>query len=184
MNGRKPSQVLNLEIISPNPFLEELAQDPYVTQQFNIALEMMQSVTTGRLKPPPAAHHIPLPKIKSSRGAVAGHGDTAESTKKTTHTQKDKDRGRRGAGRAASPSPQPSPAPSSFVEPTTFRQLVEEIARKRDILFIPTKRSYESKTIFSFGNVSIVIDKNMLLVWKNKRWVPVSIDELVKLATE
>lgn len=47
---------------------------------------------------------------------------------------------------------------------------------------MPTKRMHESKQIFSFGKVSIYLDKNLLYCNVKGRWTPMGIDELLALA--
>jgi len=148
-------------------FPDQLAKNPHIIQQFNIALEMMQSSTTGVVKAPPAPQYVPLPKIQF-------YDDTRETTRQEPQ-RNDKDLKRK---HTASAGPVES---SSHPEPTTFKELVEDLAAKNDVLFMPTKRSYESKTVHTFGKVSLVIDKNVLLVWRSGKWVPVGLDELVKL---
>jgi hypothetical protein len=153
---------------------------------------MMQSITTGQVKAPPPHHHMTLPKIQYSEGK-GERGERREREKGRGREEKkgssgagggERDGGRRPVGSGARVKSPPRAAPASHLvhEPTTFRQLVEEVAKKNEILFMPTKRSYESKTIFSFGKVSLVIDKNVLLVWKGGKWMPVSLEELISLA--
>jgi hypothetical protein len=56
------------------------------------------------------------------------------------------------------------------------------LASEYGLLFIPTKRTFESKIIYTFGKVSIYIDKNILFCQKQGRWIPVGIDELLESA--
>ncbi|XP_071492519.1 tuftelin-interacting protein 11-like [Diadema antillarum] len=64
--------------------------------------------------------------------------------------------------------------------PTTFKDLVERKAAENGILFVPTQRRHEGKTIYSFGHLAMFIDRGVPFVQQGAKWTPMSIYEMIK----
>jgi GC-rich sequence DNA-binding factor-like protein/Tuftelin interacting protein N terminal/G-patch domain len=74
----------------------------------------------------------------------------------------------------------------------TFRDVVTEFARERDVLFQPRlpAQTKDGKTVYHFGSLNVYLDRNVVYVQGGKKsprsngqWSPVSLDELATLAT-
>jgi hypothetical protein len=82
----------------------------------------------------------------------------------------------------------------NVIEPT-FRQVLEEIATERNIIFQPrmgiTNGTKDGKQVFLFGNLPMYMDGDVVFCSTNRGggtssrngWTPVSLDELIRLAT-
>eukprot|EP01126_Amoeba_proteus_P025387 TRINITY_DN2535_c0_g1_i2.p1 TRINITY_DN2535_c0_g1~~TRINITY_DN2535_c0_g1_i2.p1 ORF type:complete len:455 (+),score=97.86 TRINITY_DN2535_c0_g1_i2:57-1421(+) len=178
-----------------------LVEDPNVVQQFNTALEMMQGATTvGRVKRPPPHKIITLPKIQSKTSSTSDmcSSDMCSSDSRlelgTLHKQKVQEgdhplsshKRRKFEFSSLSTPPKQQENRDSVAsvipsDPTTVKQLVELLAKEHGILFMPTKRSYDGKLVYTFGKLSLVINKNVLLVSRCGTWVPVSLEDLIIL---
>jgi tuftelin-interacting protein 11 len=67
----------------------------------------------------------------------------------------------------------------------TFREVVEEFARERDILFQPRMGSnarIDGKQIFLFGNLPVYLDSNVAFSQQGNDWRPTSLDALATKA--
>jgi hypothetical protein len=71
----------------------------------------------------------------------------------------------------------------------TFREVVEEYARERDILFQPRmgggNTTKDGKQVFLFGKVPIYLDANVAYAWQGAasgEWQPMSLDAIVQKA--
>lgn len=53
-------------------------------------------------------------------------------------------------------------------------------AEELGILFIPTSKRYEGKTLYTFGDNMIYIDRGVIFTMADSKWTPVSIDELIE----
>ena len=58
-------------------------------------------------------------------------------------------------------------------------------AEEHGVLFMPVpgQKRYEGKALYNFGRATIYIDRGVAFVSKGERWIPVSLDELVKLSS-
>ena len=58
-------------------------------------------------------------------------------------------------------------------------------AEENGVLFMPVagQKRYEGKALYNFGRATIFIDRGVAFVSRGDRWVPTSLDELVKLAS-
>ena len=52
--------------------------------------------------------------------------------------------------------------------------------REFGLLFMPTSKKYEGKTLYTFGSVPVYIDRGILFVLKDKKWTPMSLEELAE----
>jgi tuftelin-interacting protein 11 len=169
-------------------FPEILIKDPVIVQQFNYALEMMQSaMQAGAVKPPPKAvkqsytiqensKHVPVsshnglnhnPLLSTGSSNRKGIPDTTFSRGEVIDLDaEDSEATKRGA----------------FDSTMSFKEVIERLASEYGVLFIPTKRTHESKMIYSFGKASIYIDKNLLFCQQQGRWVPIGIENLLEFA--
>jgi hypothetical protein len=69
----------------------------------------------------------------------------------------------------------------------TFRDVVEEYASARDILFQPRmgiNATKDGKQVFLFGSVPIYLDANVAYAYQNNDWVPMSLDAIAKVASQ
>lgn len=48
---------------------------------------------------------------------------------------------------------------------------------------MPTAKKYEGKTLYGFGSASVYIDRGVLFMMKDRKWTPVSLDDLVEYVT-
>jgi hypothetical protein len=67
----------------------------------------------------------------------------------------------------------------------TFREVVEEFARERDVLFQPrmgSNATKDGKQIFLFGKFPIYFDSNVVFSQQGNDWRPISLDALATKA--
>ena len=67
----------------------------------------------------------------------------------------------------------------------TFREVVEDFARRNDIVFTPrfgANSSKDGKQVFSFGGVSIYLDKDVVFAQRASSWYPTSLEDLALAA--
>lgn len=63
----------------------------------------------------------------------------------------------------------------------TFREVVEEFASEREILFQPrigTNATKDGKQVFLFGQFPVYLDANVIFMWHETVWRPISLDSL------
>lgn len=73
---------------------------------------------------------------------------------------------------------------SSTKLPSSFREIVERRAEDNGIIMMPVpNKTQEGKPVYKFGNVQIYIDRNVIFVYDDGRWIPKSLDRLMELAT-
>ena len=66
----------------------------------------------------------------------------------------------------------------------TFREVVEEFAKDRGILFQPKMGSNSHKDgrqVFQFGEASIYIEGDVVFALKSQEWLPVALNQLTNL---
>jgi len=79
--------------------------------------------------------------------------------------------------------------PGNHSHTPTFRDVVAEFARDRDILFQPRlgdnkTRTVDGKQVFLMGSIPVYLDSNVVYAQqKDKDWEPISLDELGRRAT-
>ncbi|KYR02559.1 D111/G-patch domain-containing protein [Tieghemostelium lacteum] len=60
------------------------------------------------------------------------------------------------------------------------RQIIEQLASKHGILFIPSQRKTDNgQQIYTFGKTPIVIEKDLILCFSNSKWEPANIQFLL-----
>jgi hypothetical protein len=67
----------------------------------------------------------------------------------------------------------------------TFREVVEELARERDIVFQPrmgSNSTKDGKQVFLFGSLPLYLDGDVVFCLMEAKWKPVSLDRLVEMA--
>ena len=52
------------------------------------------------------------------------------------------------------------------------------------MLFIPSHKRYEGKTLYNFGTATIYIDRGVIFIMNDNKWTPVSLDGLTDLLHE
>lgn len=85
-----------------------------------------------------------------------------------------------GFVRAPAPPP-PIPAVSA---PTSMRQLAEQWARERGIVFLPQpNKFYQGHPIYVFGSISIYFDGTAIWAFNpaTGQWTPIALEELVNI---
>jgi len=73
----------------------------------------------------------------------------------------------------------------NIVEPT-FREVVEEFANDRGVLFQPrlgANGRKDGKQIFMFGTLPIYLEGDVVFCYKDAIWRPVSLDQIVGMAS-
>jgi len=66
-------------------------------------------------------------------------------------------------------------------EPATFRDVVEEFAKDRDVLFRPrlgANSIKDGKPVFLFGDIPVYFDSNVIFALRDSEWRPLSLDQL------
>jgi hypothetical protein len=69
----------------------------------------------------------------------------------------------------------------------TFRDVVAEFAREKDLLFQPrvgNNATVDGKQIFLFGGVPIFLDSNVVFYYRKGEWAPIPLEELAYLASQ
>nr|XP_054774972.1 tuftelin-interacting protein 11-like [Lytechinus pictus]XP_054774973.1 tuftelin-interacting protein 11-like [Lytechinus pictus] len=66
--------------------------------------------------------------------------------------------------------------------PTTFKDLLERKAAESGILFAPTQRRQEGKTVYNFGHLLMYIDRGVSYVQQGGDWTPTSIYTMIDMA--
>ena len=90
---------------------------------------------------------------------------------------------RREAEKAALQSEKHSVAAAASV-PTRFKDLVEKSAEENGFLFIPIpNRRHDGKAVYSFGKCLVYIDRDVVFYYREGKWQPTSIHDLLALAT-
>uniref|UniRef100_A0A6B2KYG6 G-patch domain-containing protein n=1 Tax=Arcella intermedia TaxID=1963864 RepID=A0A6B2KYG6_9EUKA len=136
---------------------ENLQKVPRIIQQFQTGLEMIQSSMDpdGNLMAPP-------PVVAPPR----------------TH--------KRPSNVPPSPSPSPMAAPPrrsvSTDESISLKDLVEKLAQENNLVFRPLKRTWEGKPVYNLGNLSVVIDKNLIFYLNSGKYEPTGLESLIKRA--
>jgi tuftelin-interacting protein 11 len=67
----------------------------------------------------------------------------------------------------------------------TFQEVVEELARERDIVFQPrmgSNSTKDGKQVFLFGSLPLYLDGDVVFCLMEAKWKPVSLDRLVEMA--
>lgn len=65
----------------------------------------------------------------------------------------------------------------------SFKEMVEKYAEEHGFLLIPTKKRYEGKLIYTFGNIPVILDKDLVYKQESGEWKPVSLSDLVMKQT-
>lgn len=67
----------------------------------------------------------------------------------------------------------------------TFREVVAEFARERDILFQPrmgSNATKDGKQVFLFGDLPVYLDSNVVFAYNESEWKPMALEDLATLA--
>ena len=73
------------------------------------------------------------------------------------------------------------------VHTPTFRDVVEEFARERGILFRPrmgVNSHKDGKQVFLFGGKPIYLEGDVIYFADQSKWKPVSLDELLRIVAQ
>jgi tuftelin-interacting protein 11 len=132
-------------------FPKSYQEEPAILQQFRNALELANSIMDD------PTHPISPPQIQMPQ-----------------------------LMRESQPKRNPIPVPPRKV-PTpvddmqiSLKSAVEKYAEDHNILFMPTKKTWDGKPVYTFGTVSVVIDKDSLYYCKKGKWELTGIEELMK----
>jgi len=137
---------------------ESHQKDPRILQQFQTALEMMQTSMdpTGALLPPPPAHPVPPTHMRQSQPPQTKRPPAATTTRRLPSAQED--------------------------IPITLKGVVEKLSQENNLVFRPTKKTWDGKPVYVFGNSTIVIDKDLIYYHAAGKWEPTGLDALVRRA--
>jgi hypothetical protein len=72
----------------------------------------------------------------------------------------------------------------NVMEPT-FRDVVEEFAKSRGVLFQPRMGSNalkDGKQVYLFGTLPVYLEGDVVFCYKDSTWKPISLDRLVEMA--
>jgi tuftelin-interacting protein 11 len=155
-------------------FPTPIGSDPNIVSLFNAALQMMQSamVPNGKVKPPPL-----YPKISYT----IARPTVQEVPQQTRNNMRNED----DVIDVDEDDKKPNNNNNNFDQSNmTFKEIIERLASEYGILFMPTKRSFESKLIYTFGKISVHIDKNLVFCLKQGQWIPIGIDTLLEYGTK
>jgi len=132
-------------------FPKSYQEDPVILQQFRNALEMANNIMDD------PTHPIAPPQIQMPQLI-----------------------------RDPQPKKNPTPAPPRKVPPPvddmqiSLKSAVEKYAEDNNILFMPTKKTWDGKPVYTFGTISIVIDKDSLYYFNKGKWELTGMDDLMK----
>ncbi|VDI18059.1 tuftelin-interacting protein 11 [Mytilus galloprovincialis] len=153
-------------------FSEEYRNYPPITEHFKKALELMNRAVSGHFQP-----------------------GVKENIAYFTHTER-----RQMLDTPPTKPPLPPPPPPSLIktEPdfttarsaspsssfaSNFKGLVEKMAQENNILFMPLPgKTQEAKQVYKFGKFQVYVDRNVLFVFENEQWIPISIQKMVDKA--
>lgn len=163
-----------LSASKPSPS-SAIAQDPMICRYFYAGLRMIDAVVRRDsdaledLTPPPSSdinfQSVLARRVKEDRlrAEVAMRAKIAAEQSALSHNG-DQLLDHQGNGGVA-----------------TFREVVEDFARRSDIDFAPkfgANSTRDGKQIFSFGGVSVYFDNNIVFAQRASSWHPTSLEEL------
>ncbi len=121
----------------------------------NHALTIMNSAVSGQAPPPPS---IPIYSTNANANP-----------------------------RSFIPPPPPEPTnnnnnPKGKIEEMSFKEVVEKYAESNGLMLMPSKKRYEGKQVYNFGEIPIVLEKEMIYrqVKPNNEWKPTSLEDLLQ----
>merc|ERR1711860_196688 len=83
----------------------------------------------------------------------------------------------------AAEQPAMQTTPLNETIPETFRELVEQKAQENNLAFYPIpNKYYQARPIYQFGGVTISLDKRVVFMNDEGRWIPVSLGNLISRA--
>jgi tuftelin-interacting protein 11 len=140
-------------------FPKNYQEEPIILHQFRKALEMANAIMEDPTRPlsPPSIMMPQTPFVRDSPQIKRPPSTPAPTVRRT---------------------------PATTVDDIQFslRNLVEKYAEDHNLLFVPTKKSWDGKPVYTFGAVSIVIDKELLYYCKKGKWELTSLEALRKRA--
>lgn len=132
-------------------FSQDMLSNDKIRQQFNYALNVMNSVVSGQPPPPP-------PSIIATP-SVAAHPPPPKPFVPPVPMQ---------------------PIRSMDVDQLSFKDVVEKFAEDHGLYLLPTPRRHEGKTVYNFGKIPIIITPDLVYKQEKGQWIPTSIDQLLK----
>jgi len=135
-------------------FPKSYQEEPIILHQFRKALELANSIMEDPSQP------ISLPQIQMPQ---------SQFMREQPPTKR---------------NPQPVPPirklPIAVDEiQISLKSIVEKYAEDHNVLFMPTKKAWDGKPVYTFGSFSIVIDKDLLYFFSKGKWELTGLEELV-----
>lgn len=148
-------------------FSEEYRNFPPITDHFKKALELMNRAVSGHFQP-----------------------GVKENIAYFTHTE-------RRQMMDSQPPPKPptikaepdytsvrSSSPSTSYS-SNFKGLVERLAEENNVLFMPIAgKTQEAKQVYKCGKYQVYVDRNVLFMFENEQWIPISIQKMIDKAKD
>ncbi|XP_062397915.1 tuftelin-interacting protein 11 [Sardina pilchardus] len=149
-------------------FSDTLLAQPLVKDKFNEALDIMNRAVSsgiGDYMQPGARENIAYlthtERRRDFQYRAAQERQEAESV------------AQRGIGAMATPT----------AVPTNFKDLVQAKAVENGIVFLPlVGRRHEGKQLYTFGRITVYIDRGVVFVQGERTWVPTSLQSLIDMA--
>jgi tuftelin-interacting protein 11 len=193
-------------------FPEALVKDPLIVQQFNYALEMMQSAMQAgvAVKLPPKITKLNYTIQETSKHANQNNNNSSTAFNSSSYSFSNNNNNNSNSSNpllSGNNSHRKGMADTTFrrggevidldaeeaeaekkgsdafdAANMSFKEVIERLASEYSVLFMPTKRTHESKVIYNFGKASIYIDKNLLYCQQQGRWIPIGIENLLEIA--
>ncbi|XP_064489812.1 tuftelin-interacting protein 11-like isoform X2 [Ornithodoros turicata] len=140
-------------------FSEALLAEPAIREQFKAALDIMNRAVSGAAPVPmgyPAPPHQipPVPEVNFNQNR-----------------------------RDYEAMPAVRSAPSFANIHMSFKELIEQKAQEKNLLFMPIpNRFQEAKQVYRLGRIMLYIDRSVIFMFNGKIWVPTSMQSLLDMA--
>ncbi|XP_048777997.2 tuftelin-interacting protein 11-like [Ostrea edulis] len=150
-------------------FSEEYLSQPSIRDNFSKALEIMNRAVSSHIQPGVKENMAYFSQMERRQMADASVSSSSRSPPRQTAT-------------GPEPTYTRSVTVGSNYQPT-FKDLVEKAAEENGLLFMPIAgKTQEAKQVYRYGKVQIYLDRNVIFVFENLNWIPVSLQNLVMKA--
>lgn len=142
-------------------FPKPIQTSTHVQPQFRAALRLMLAASEGDI--PPTEQFVPVKIDPSAKHVQAGddNGDGNGHAKKTSTSSR------------------------PVWQEASLKELLEEAAEEAGTLFMATNRKQEGNPVFTFGNVPVFLDRDLVVaqLHPGAAWQPISIVQLISHAS-
>lgn len=140
-------------------FSETLLSETLVREQFKAALDIMNRAVSGGVGPAPIGYPPPHP--------VPPVPDQGFNPNRRDYEM----------------MPAVRSAPSMANIHMSFKELIEQKAQEKNLLFMPIPNRYqEAKQVYRLGRVMLYLDRSVIFIFNGKTWVPTSMQSLLDMA--